>query len=397
MNYLEFQEKIKLLNEELIKTNGNIVLLPKNIRSLGTELSEKNPELVDEIGYLTKHDLTKEEREEIINKMLEKKLKSIDDKKELISNVFSIDIKDIKEVSLPNEKNVIILSTFDVPIVIENTSDLNMVNLFKKMQAENGKFQSDNSKKNTEEIINSIGKDNKAFLQMIFIDKLDEYETIIRQLPDEEYNNFKKFVSDISIKNQTLKNDEKILYFNIENQFAVARNGKVYQVKKIMENGKEKIVIDENKGNEYSEDNYESIKYNDNQKIINNDDIVINDTYEKELNTEEIEKNDDEVEIKPEDLFENDENYIQLTDEEKKEVLKEIIEVANKRKETSNQYIKDYAELYNKKIEEKKKELENKKVRTLKLENTEKGFISILFITLVLLILIFIITLNIIK
>ena len=397
MNYLEFQEKIKLLNEELIKTNGNIVLLPKNIRSLGTELSEKNPELVDEIGYLTKHDLTKEEREEIINKMLEKKLKSIDDKKKLISDVFNIDIKDIKEVSLPNEKNVIVLSTFNVPIVIENTSDLNMVELFKKMQAENGKFQSDNSKKNTEEIINSIGKDNKAFLQMIYIDNLNDYETIMRQLPDEEYNNFKKFVSDISIKNQTLENDEKILYFNIENQFAVARNGKVYQVKKIMENGKEKIVIDENKGNEYSEDNYESIKYNGNQKIINNDDIVINDTYEKELNTEEIEKNNDEVEIKPEDLFENDENYIQLTDEEKKEVLKEIIEVANKRKETSNQYIKDYAELYNKKIEEKKKELENKKVRTLKLENTEKGFISILFITLVLLILIFIITLNIIK
>lgn len=397
MNYLEFQEKIKLLNEELIKTNGNIVLLPKNIRSLGTELSEKNPEVVDEIGYLTKHDLSNEEREQIINKMLEKKLKSVDDKKKLISDVFNIDIKDIKEVSLPNEKNIIVLSTFNVPIVIENTSDLNMVNLFKKMQAENGKFQSDNSKKNTEEIINSIGKDNKAFLQMIYIDNLDEFETIMRQLPDEEYNNFKKFVSDISIKNQTLKNDEKILYFNIENQFAVARNGKVYQVKKIMENGKEKIVIDENKGNEYSEDNYESIKYNGNQKIINNDDIVINDTYEKELNTEEIEKNNDEVEIKPEDLFENDENYIQLTDEEKKEVLKEIIEVANKRKETSNQYIKDYAELYNKKIEEKKKELENKKVRTLKLENTEKGFISILFITLVLLILIFIITLNIIK
>ena len=397
MNYLEFQEKIKLLNEELIKTNGNVVLLPKNIRSLGTELSEKNPEVVDEIGYLTKHDLSNEEREQIINKMLEKKLKSVDDKKKLISDVFNIDIKDIKEVSLPNEKNVIVLSTFNVPIVIENTSDLNMVNLFKKMQAENGKFQSDNSKKNTEEIINSIGKDNKAFLQMIYIDNLDEFETIMRQLPDEEYNNFKKFVSDISIKNQTLKNDEKILYFNIENQFAVARNGKVYQVKKIMENGKEKIVIDENKGNEYSEDNYESIKYNGNQKIINNDDIVINDTYEKELNTEEIEKNNDEVEIKPEDLFENDENYIQLTDEEKKEVLKEIIEVANKRKETSNQYIKDYAELYNKKIEEKKKELENKKVRTLKLENTEKGFISILFITLVLLILIFIITLNIIK
>lgn len=397
MNYLEFQEKIKLLNEELIKTNGNIVLLPKNIRSLGTELSEKNPEVVDEIGYLTKHDLSNEEREQIINKMLEKKLKSVDDKKKLISDVFNIDIKDIKEVSLPNEKNIIVLSTFNVPIVIENTSDLNMVNLFKKMQAENGKFQSDNSKKNTEEIINSIGKDNKAFLQMIYIDNLDEFETIMRQLPDEEYNNFKKFVSDISIKNQTLKNDEKILYFNIENQFAVARNGKVYQVKKIMENGKEKIVIDENKGNEYSEDNYESIKYNGNQKIINNDDIVINDTYEKELNTEEIEKNNDEVEIKPEDLFENDENYIQLTDEEKKEVLKEIIEVANKRKETSNQYIKDYAELYNKKIEEKKKEIENKKVRTLKLENTEKGFISILFITLVLLILIFIITLNIIK
>ena len=397
MNYLEFQEKIKLLNEELIKTNGNIVLLPKNIRSLGTELSEKNPEVVDEIGYLTKHDLSNEEREQIINKMLEKKLKSVDDKKKLISDVFNIDIKDIKEVSLPNEKNVIVLSTFNVPIVIENTSDLNMVNLFKKMQAENGKFQSDNSKKNTEEIINSIGKDNKAFLQMIYIDNLNDYETIMRQLPDEEYNNFKKFVSDISIKNQTLENDEKILYFNIENQFAVARNGKVYQVKKIMENGKEKIVIDENKGNEYSEDNYESIKYNGNQKIINNDDIVINDTYEKELNTEEIEKNNDEVEIKPEDLFENDENYIQLTDEEKKEVLKEIIDVANKRKETSNQYIKDYAELYNKKIEEKKKELENKKVRTLKLENTEKGFISILFITLVLLILIFIITLNIIK
>ena len=397
MNYLEFQEKIKLLNEELIKTNGNVVLLPKNIRSLGTELSEKNPELVDEIGYLTKHDLTKEEREEIINKMLEKKLKSIDDKKEIISNVFSIDINDIKEVSLPNEKNVIILSTFDVPIVIENTSDLNMVELFKKMQAENGKFQSDNSKKNTEEIINSIGKDNKAFLQMIYIDNLNDYETIMRQLPDEEYNNFKKFVSDISIKNQTLENDEKILYFNIENQFAVARNGKVYQVKKIMENGKETIIIDENKGNEYSEDNYESIKYNEDQKIINNDNIVVEETYEKELNTEEIEKNNDEVEIKPEDLFENDENYIQLTDEEKKEVLKEIIEVANKRKETSNQYIKDYAELYNKKIEEKKKELENKKVRTLKLENTEKGFISILFITLVLLILIFIFTLNIIK
>ena len=58
MNYLEFQEKIKLLNEELIKTNGNVVLLPKNIRSLGTELSEKNPEVVDEIGYLTKHDFT---------------------------------------------------------------------------------------------------------------------------------------------------------------------------------------------------------------------------------------------------------------------------------------------------------------------------------------------------
>ena len=254
MNYLEFQEKIKLLNEELIKTNGNIVLLPKNIRSLGTELSEKNPEVVDEIGYLTKHDLSNEEREQIINKMLEKKLKSVDDKKKLISDVFNIDIKDIKEVSLPNEKNVIVLSTFNVPIVIENTSDLNMVNLFKKMQAENGKFQSDNSKKNTEEIINSIGKDNKAFLQMIYIDNLDEFETIMRQLPDEEYNNFKKFVSDISIKNQTLKNDEKILYFNIENQFAVARNGKVYQVKKIMENGKEKIVIDENKGNEYSED-----------------------------------------------------------------------------------------------------------------------------------------------
>lgn len=397
MNYLEFQEKIKLLNEELIKTNGNIVLLPKNIRSLGTELSEKNPELVDEIGYLTKHDLSNEEREQIINKMLEKKLKSVDDKKKLISDVFNIDIKDIKEVSLPNEKNVIVLSTFNVPIVIENTSDLNMVELFKKMQAENGKFQSDNSKKNTEEIINSIGKDNKAFLQMIYIDNLNDYETIMRQLPDEEYNNFKKFVSDISIKNQTLENDEKILYFNIENQFAVARNGKVYQVKKIMENGKEKIVIDENKGNEYSEENYESVKYNEDQKIINNDNIVVEETYEKKLNTEEIEKNDDEVEIKPEDLFENDENYIQLTDEEKKQVLKEIIDVANKRKETSNQYIKDYAELYNKKIEEKKKELENKKVRTLKLENTEKGFISILFITLVLLILIFIITLNIIK
>lgn len=389
MDYKSFEENLMEIKKALDGVNGDVRMLPESIRNKGANFYNVNYEFQAEINELTKNGITNEERERIINKMLEKKLQSINDKKELISDLFGINTKNIKDVNLPNGKNIIVINTGDIPIAIENSSDLNMVELLKKVQAENSKFQTNNSENNARNIIESIGYDNDRLLRMIYIDNIDQYSMIIRQLPEEQYNAFNKLVNDMSKKNETLADDDKILYFNIENLFAVAKNGKVYDIKIIRENGVDKLVTDESNENKYNNEEVESIKtIEGEEKKETTENIETSESTDGVINEDEVEINNDpnDDEIKPEDLFGNDETYRNMTDEEKKKLLDEIKKVARGEKEAENEYIKDYAELYN-----QKKLTSPSKANSLVYKNPNNGFINIVFITTILLCLLVII------
>ena len=399
MDYINFEKNLEKLKNELDKVNGDARLLSSDIIDFIKNFVNTNKDFYDQINALIQIGITNEERELIVNKMLEKKLQSINDKKELISKLFSLNIENIKDINLPNGKNIFVINTGNEPIAIENSSDLSMVELIKKIQTENSKFQTNDAEKNASNIIENIGYENKRLLKTIYIDDIYENEVLIRQLPEEQYQSFNKLVNDMSKKNETLPDEDKILYFNIENQFAVAKNGKVYDVKTIRENGVDKIVAGSSIENKYNNEIVESIKTieveNENltsDNIEANNNIKTSESTDGIINEDEVEINYDpnEDEIKPEDLFGNDETYRNMTDEEKKELLDKIKKVARGEIEAENQYIEDYAELYKKKIDEKKFTSPSK-TNKLIYKSKNSGFINVVFITTIILCLLVII------
>ena len=81
MDYKSFEENLMEIKKALDGVNGDVRMLPESIRNKGANFYNVNYEFQAEINELTKNGITSEERERIINKILEKKLQSINDKK----------------------------------------------------------------------------------------------------------------------------------------------------------------------------------------------------------------------------------------------------------------------------------------------------------------------------
>lgn len=211
---------IKFLNNPNLSTlnaeEKKAILEVNNLCKTDSEFNEMVNKLKGSFGDET--------RINILNDYLnQKKLKEAKSNEEVISKTFGVDINDIEHKYLNSGKEI--FSFYDSKIgrkrLLENPSDVTLVEFLKEEQNNNEDFQSNDYKANSTVILNEKLKEKNIELKMIYIGDLNDHQKEIDNLEEKK----KKCLDEI------LKNKEKlgVVYVNLEDIVALDKDGKIIE------------------------------------------------------------------------------------------------------------------------------------------------------------------------
>ena len=365
MENKKIEKNVKMFMKFL--NNPNLKVLNIEERKAIIEVNNlcKNDKEVNEMINKIKKSFSDEARMNILNDYLRKKeLNKAKSNKEVISKKFGVDINEIEHKYLNNGKEIFAFYDFKIgrKRLIENPINGTLVEFLKEEQNNNGNFQSNDFKANSNAILNETSKEKNIELQMIYIEDLYKYKDIINNMDEE----------DIICLNELLKNREKlnIKYINLENILALDVDGKIIEGKYSEE--KQKAELQSPKGANYNE-----------QEISNeNNDVSSNEDNENLYNMEDtntLEYN--EFEDIPDIINEEeiDQSMRQKVAENLKKYYKNpdaMLSLAPLERE----YYEKLVGILSEKIELKK---ENKQVMTLKNPDNKWGFSNIILLSII--------------
>ena len=160
----------------------------------------------------------------ILNDYLnQKKLKEAKSNEEVIRKTVGVEINDIEHKYLNSGKEI--FSFYDSKIgrkrLLENPSDVTLVEFLKEEQNTNEDFQSNDYKANSTAILNEKLKEKNIELKMVYIGDLNDHQKEIDNLEEKK----KKCLDEI------LKNKEKlgVVYVNLEDIVALDKDGKIIE------------------------------------------------------------------------------------------------------------------------------------------------------------------------
>ena len=224
MENKEIEKNIKLFIKFL--NNPNLSTLNAEEKRAILEvnnLCKTDPEFNEMVNKL-KGSFSDESRMNILNDYLDQKeLKEAKTNEEVISKTFGVDINDIEHKYLNSGKEI--FSFYDPKIgrkrLLENPSDVTLVEFLKEEQNNNEDFQSNDYKANSTAILNEKLKEKNIELKMVYIGDLNDHQKEIDNLEEKK----KKCLEEI------LKNKEKlgVVYVNLEDIVALDKDGKIIE------------------------------------------------------------------------------------------------------------------------------------------------------------------------
>ncbi|MBP3635099.1 MAG: hypothetical protein J6J17_01390 [Bacilli bacterium] len=210
---------------------------------------------------------SKEMSQNMINKYLSsKELEKAKGDKETISKVFGVDVSEVEHRKLNSGRDVFAFydSNYSRKRVLENPIEgESLIEQLKRIQNENKEFQGANDyKSNTNDIMRDQANKLDYELQMIYIDDIYNYQMIIDGLNEEE-----RVAFDYLLKQKDTKN---IKYINIENCFALDREGNMIESFIDKDTNKPRIENPRKYKYQFSEiDNEEEVYDNDKTNTYN--------------------------------------------------------------------------------------------------------------------------------
>ncbi len=365
MENKKIEKNVKLFMKFL--NNPNLKVLNIEERKAIIEVNNlcKTDKEVNEMINKIKESFNDEARMNILNDYLRKKeLNEAKSNKEVISKKFGVDINEIEHKYLNNGKEI--FAFYDSKIgrkrLIENPINGTLVEFLKEEQNNNGNFQSNDFKANSNAILNETSKEKNIELQMIYIEDLYKYKDIINNMDEK----------DIICLNELLKNREKlnIKYINLENILALDVDGKIIEGKYNEE--KQKAELQSPKGANYNEqeisnENNDVSSNEDNENLYNMEDTNILEYNEFEdipdiINEEEIDQSmRQKVAANLKKYYKNPDAMLALAPLER-------------------EYYEKLVGILSEKIELKK---ENKQVMTLKNPDNKWGFSNIVLLSII--------------
>lgn len=278
MNKDELRNNLLKYSEYLSKRNDSNYIMDLNTSYIVSKImdeSRTNPELNEIVEKLKNADNINEYESIISNYLSKLELKSINEDKEAISKVFGIDITDIEHRVLNNEKEI--FSFYDRKLgrnrILENLyKGESLTEQLKKSQNENEKFQTENYKENSYQMLDEKTKEFDCEFDMVYIGDIYKYDYIISKMDKEKLESLKKLLS--------RKDELDIKYINLENLVALDKDGKIYE--SLYDEKKQEAIVEEPK--EYSY-NKNEMSNDENSKANKNDEKY--DEENNELNKDE--------------------------------------------------------------------------------------------------------------
>lgn len=312
--------------------------------------------------------------------------KNIKNGKDAISKIFGVNIEDIDSVRLENGKDV--YAFYDKQLgrkrLIESLNEDSLIERLKEIQNNNEKYQTDDYKKNSEEILKNQAMNNNNRHEFKMVD-VNDYIT-----HPENYGVLDEDSQTILNRINNAKDDLRIKYINIENKVLLTEDNKVLEISKT---------------------NDGSFVFNEPKKWKNNVDEVDN---KEKVNEEEKEiSNSEDVDVSIEsNEFEDEPEFISAEEIEEEIRIQKVIlkgntnEIMDKIKYYYNNpieidAIEDESEkvFYNRMVNEvyavRKAQYEKKKAQTMAMtyrnpDLNNNGFVNLIFISIILLFLAFV-------
>lgn len=224
MENKEIEKNVKLFIKFLNNPNLNMLNVEEKKAILEVNNLCKTDSEFNEMVNKLKGSFSDESRMNILNDYLnQKELKEAKSNEEVISKTFGVDINDIEHKYLNSGKEI--FSFYDSKIgrkrLLENPSDVTLVEFLKEEQNNNEDFQSNDYKANSTAILNEKLKEKNIELKMVYIGDLNEHQKEIDNLEEKK----KKCLDEI------LKNKEKlgVVYVNLEDIVALDKDGKIIE------------------------------------------------------------------------------------------------------------------------------------------------------------------------
>ena len=343
----------------------------------------------------------REERLKVVStfeKEKNEKLNEAEKVKEVVSKTFGIGLDKIDFMKL--ESGIDIIAFYDENLsrkrIIDYTNAKSIAEEFSKIQNDDKKFQSDDYEKNSIDIAKQEAEVNngKRELSMMDIDSFkNNYNDIINNLDD-------------PIKIQNIKNiydeakNKKIKYVNLENMIALDENNNIVESYYDSKTNQSKIETPVSyKPSVNTIDNKENVEnkvYEEDSKDSFNLDIPNDETVD--LEPTEFEKKE-EIDFAKEIDLDNEMTFSAIY-KDREEVMNNIKRYTSNMDELENDYAKgaenggitqEEYDFYGRMIDKYAKALENKMTKKLTLQNNmgSNGFANILFISMFLAFLLF--------
>lgn len=309
--------------------------------------------------------------------------------KELASKIFGVDVSEVKSERLSDGTEIFVF--YDDKLgrnrIIENLGKDSLIKQLTDVQNSKEKFQTDDYKKNSNEILDERARENNN-RQELKIVEIDDY---INQ--PENYGTINEDTNKIINKIVKDKDSVGIKYINIDKMILLDDNNNVLEMT-IDENGEVKISkpIEWNK----------SVNEVDNKEKVEENLAIIPQKLEVEKNEIEPTDNEKEENFLPEEELKNEIKVknIVLKEHDIKVIKSNIVSYYNDPMKLEDIEDENEKEFYSNMVEiysERKAKYEQKKNNSLNLtlSNPNVGFVNLIFASIILIALAFFIILNI--
>ena len=255
----------------------------------------KYADLLNQINMTNDYE---EKKKKIVGYLAEEEMKNSKDDKEIISKIYGIDVEDIESLKLNNDKEV--FTFYDEKLgrkrIVENLGKSSLISQLKEIQNNSIDYQSDDYKKNSNDILENEAQKNNNRQEFKMIE-IDEYIN-----HPENYGTLDEDTREIINKLSNSKDSLEIKYINIENKVGLTKDNKV-------------IEISKNKDGEFVFG--EPIKWKQNVDVVDNESKV-----NENNNVEKNNDNQDDNSIDNND-FEDEPEFVSATE------IEEEIKISN--------------------------------------------------------------------
>ncbi|MBO6195807.1 MAG: hypothetical protein J6O56_05665 [Bacilli bacterium] len=322
----------------------------------------------------------------IIDYIAEEEMKKSKGNKDLISKIYGVNIENIDSVKLDNGKEV--FAFYDEKIgrkrLIENLGEESLMENLKEVQNNNIEFQTNDYKKNSENILKSQAEQNNNRQELKMVD-INEYIS-----HPENYGVLDEDTRSIINKVYNSKDDLKIKYINVENKVLLTEDHKVIEISKTKDGNY--VLNQPIKWQQNVDEVDNEIKVEENEKnvddVYENDYSIDSNSFEDEpefISAEEIES-----EIKASNIS------LPYSTEEIKDKIKKYydnpIEMENIEDESEksffNRMVNEIYAIRKTNYEKKKEQKMSMVYKNTDLNNS--GFVNLIFISILLLFLAFV-------